>query len=173
MDENGKETTTALCFTLRSLIYDSEKPFTIQRVIEGWEGEIPRTNLQEEHFTTSIQDIRGRESDFSLEENGFMILRMDSSLSYEDFAEPAKVEKVYCQEVATRLLEHFETAAAVQVSDIQASHTKSETVEVSAANNKRRSGDAIPSTLTSQQEMVYPSNLPRGYTLVRKVNFVL
>jgi hypothetical protein len=93
MDENGNETTTALCFTLRSLIYDSEKPFTIQRVIEGWEGEIPRTNLQEEHFTTSIQDIRGRESDFSLEENGFMILRMDSSLSYEDFAEPAKVEK--------------------------------------------------------------------------------
>jgi len=98
-----------------------EKPYTVHYTVSGWAGNVPRTNLTDPKAeVVRIEDIRGQEAHFSFQENGFAVLEMDSTLPYEEFENRAKVEKVYCQELASILLRYFD-AQAVQFSDIEVS----------------------------------------------------
>ncbi|MCJ1395218.1 hypothetical protein MMC18_008101 [Xylographa bjoerkii] len=94
-------------------LYQKVKPYLIDYEIEGG---FPRTNIIPEAHQIMLQDIRGREDSFDFESSGFGVAEMQTSMSYDDFRHPDTVRDVYCQEVASCLLQYTD-AAAVQVFD--------------------------------------------------------
>lgn len=57
-------------------LYNSEKPFNIFLDIPAEAKEQRRTNLIFEDITIPIEDIRGEEHNFTLDNQGFMITRL-------------------------------------------------------------------------------------------------
>lgn len=88
-------------------LYDSVKPYSISTDVESWVGSIRRSNFQKNVRDVMIQDLRGREGEFSFEENGFAVIDLKTSMSYEDFADPVKLADIYVQEVGACLLDYF------------------------------------------------------------------
>ena len=90
--------TTSMLFLFRDPRYESEKPYTLRFTPSN---HFPRTNLNiESRDNLIINDIRGREGEYTLERNGFTIMPLDSKLSYKDFEDEEKVVDVYLREVA-------------------------------------------------------------------------
>ena len=91
---------TSIHFLARDDLYEREKPYQIKfDVAEG----IPTTNythVKQEHF--KINNIRGREEQFSFEKNGFTVLKLDEDVSYDDFDSPAGIHR-YLDIVAEQL----------------------------------------------------------------------
>ena len=100
-------------YCTRHPLYEQVKPYLID--FESDSG-FPRTNIIPEPHDVFIKDIRGIESDFSFEDNGFAVLEMQTTMQEEDFEDPAKIRDLYCEEVAGCLLSYL-GAAAVQVFD--------------------------------------------------------
>lgn len=92
-------------------LYDTVKPYSISTDVQSWTGPVRRSNFQKDVCNVMIQDLRGREGEFSFEENGFAVIDLKSSMSYEDFADPAKLADVYAQEVGACLLDYFGATA--------------------------------------------------------------
>ncbi|KAF1815307.1 putative CmcJ-like methyltransferase [Eremomyces bilateralis CBS 781.70] len=96
---------TELTFLEPDIIFQSEKPYRL-RYDPG--DEIPRTNCKSQvQSNILIHDIRGRESSFSLDNNGFEILTLDSKLGPEDFYDREKVQAVYYKELQQLLRDRF------------------------------------------------------------------
>jgi hypothetical protein len=75
----------------------NEKPYSLRY---DPPGDFRRTNFISQAHDQSIQDIRGRENDFSVNLQGFGLLKLDPQMRYEDYDERAKVETVYFKQVA-------------------------------------------------------------------------
>lgn len=100
-------------YCTRHPLYSSVKPYLIDYEDSS---DFPRTNIIPEAHSISITDIRGTESTFSFEENGFAVLQMQSAMTYEDFENSEKIRAIYCAEVASCLLQYF-GASEVHVFD--------------------------------------------------------
>jgi hypothetical protein len=99
-------------FLLRDTLYQREKPYLC--LFETPAG-FPKTNIRlSKCEDLTIGDIRGRESDFSLQSHGFAIMPMRSKLSYSDFDDDTNVKGQYLGEVAERL-HQFTGASRVQI----------------------------------------------------------
>ena len=84
-------------FLSRHARYASEKPYTLRFTPSI---SFPRTNIETDHRAgLVIEDIRGKEKDFTLDRNGFMMMPFASALPYEDFQDKTKVVDVYLREV--------------------------------------------------------------------------
>lgn len=92
-------------------LYDTVKPYTISTDVEKWTGPVRRSNFKKNVCNVMIQNLRGREGEFNFEENGFAVIDLKSSMSYEDFADPAKLADIYVQEVGACLLDYFGATA--------------------------------------------------------------
>jgi hypothetical protein len=78
-NESGATQQAVLKFLRKMELYETHKPYRI-----FYENpRIPPTNEVIEDHKVSITDIRGREQEFSIEKNGFEILRI-SPPSYQD-----------------------------------------------------------------------------------------
>ena len=66
----------------------------------------------------SVKDLRGIEHGFTFHRNGFAIIEVESTMTYEDFNDLDKIERIYCQEVGQCLLQYMQ-AASVQIFDVQ------------------------------------------------------
>lgn len=76
--------------------------------------DIPQSNMRMQKVEPiTISDIRGSEQDFSLDVNGFTILKLDGKLGYKDFHDPEMV-KVYFHELED-LLKTYLGASRVKV----------------------------------------------------------
>ena len=65
-----------------------------------------------------VKDIRGHESSFSLDENGFAVMQLkELGMTYEDFSDDAKVKSVYLKAVA-KGLQTYLGASRVQIFDV-------------------------------------------------------
>lgn len=62
--------------------------------------DFPRTNFASEARDLSVEDIRGRESALALHQQGFALLNIQPSMSYEDFDDKDKVQSIYFKQVA-------------------------------------------------------------------------
>jgi hypothetical protein len=88
---------TDLIFLKPDSKYMHEKPYRL-RYDPG--DAIPRTNCETDvQRDITIRDIRGKEADYTLNRNGFQVVRLDSKLTPEDFHDRAKVKAVYYQEL--------------------------------------------------------------------------
>lgn len=75
----------------------------------------PRTNIKLNKLSDlEVEDVRGREADLSLDRNGFALIRLDTSMSYEDYDSKDKIKSLYAGEVAEALRLHMK-AARVQI----------------------------------------------------------
>ena len=82
-----------------------EKPYAFR--YEPETKDIPYSNMETEKIEgISITDIRGRDDEFSLESNGFTVLRHQSALEYGEYFDPNRV-RVYFQELEELLKVHF------------------------------------------------------------------
>lgn len=119
--QNTRKITASLRFLERSPLYEKEKPYTIDYSIPAWEADIERTNFRADAHEVVITDIRGKEDQFTFDANGFAVIETESEMSYDDFQDRKKVETVFCEEMASILLQYFNDAAAVRVFDIEVS----------------------------------------------------
>ncbi|KAL9609322.1 MAG: hypothetical protein Q9167_005909 [Letrouitia subvulpina] len=89
---------SSIRFLSRDHRYSSEKPYTLRFTPNI---QFPRSNIETENRNdVAIDDIRGREGDFTLERNGFTIMPLETKLSYDDFDDETKVVDIYLREVA-------------------------------------------------------------------------
>ena len=91
---------TSMHFLTRDDLYEREKPYQLRYDVE--EG-IPKTNLRhKKQELLKIQNIRGREEQFSFEKNGFTVLKLDEEVAYDDFSQPEGIRR-YLDIVAEQL----------------------------------------------------------------------
>lgn len=76
------------------------KPYSLR--YEPPEG-FPRSNFASEAHDQSIEDVRGREKELSIQKQGFALLTIEPHMSYEDFDNKDKVESIYFKQVAEGL----------------------------------------------------------------------
>ena len=99
-------------FLARDDLYDEERPYLL--IFEPPEG-FPKSNIRlEQRRDLVVEDIRGCEDRFSLENHAFEVLKIRSRMSPEDFDNEGLVQKVYLQEVADHLKAVFD-AQVVQI----------------------------------------------------------
>ena len=102
---------TSMHFLARDKLYEHEKPYQLKYEAENG---IPRSNLRlEKHEPIKISSIRGRERQFSMEDNGFAVLKLDREIPYNDFSDPGGIRKYL--DVVSESLRKFLGADRVQV----------------------------------------------------------
>lgn len=103
--------TTTINFIRKDDFYDEEKPYLLTYEPPG---DFPKTNVNLDHRDMKVEDIRGREDTFSIEDNGFAIMNISTKLSYEDFDDEELVKSVYLKEVGDAL-KQFLGASRIQI----------------------------------------------------------
>ena len=91
-------------FLSRDELYQTEKLYRLQEPSNF----LPRTNVKTDKINgLLIQDMRGKEHEYTFDEQGFAVLEMESGLPYEEFSDPQKVENVYLEELGACLLKYM------------------------------------------------------------------
>lgn len=91
--------TTSMHFLAPLDLYKNEKPYSLR--FEPDDTGLPKSNIKlERHDDIYIEDIRGREQEFSLSSDGFAIMNIHTSLTYAEFEEEPKITDVFLKEVA-------------------------------------------------------------------------
>jgi hypothetical protein len=103
--------TTTINFIRKDDLYNEEKPYLL--TFEPL-GDFPKTNVNLDHCDIKVENIRGYEDTFSVEENGFAIINISTKLSYEDFDDEELVKSVYLKEVGGAL-KQFLGASRIQI----------------------------------------------------------
>ena len=99
-------------FLTRSPIYDEVKPYTLRyRPEDG----LPQTNVARTLHNIVFRDLR-TQSNLTYEKCGFKIANLQSSLTYEDYDDLNKVERVHQKEV-TECVKATLKATLVEVLD--------------------------------------------------------
>lgn len=93
---------------------DGSKPFNYVEVPP--EG-LPQQNFGEDHTLVTIEDIRGHEADYTLDDNAIFALKNVPESAEKDFADDASVEKNYYPEVEKLLLDHVPGAKRILLFD--------------------------------------------------------
>jgi hypothetical protein len=100
--QNGQcDLITNLVFLHRDDKHKTEKPYKLQ--YDPGEN-IPRWNcVNENQSDIRLHDIRGRETEFTLEKQGFAVYNLNSKLLPADYDDETKVKKVYYEELRALL----------------------------------------------------------------------
>lgn len=81
--------------------HKTKKPFHVESPV----GQAGLTNVSYEGRDHLVTDIRGRQSDFQLDNVGFELVKHETSLSYEDFRDDSLIKSRYYKEVESLLQE--------------------------------------------------------------------
>ena len=101
-----------LHFLKKDARHQEEKPYAFR--YEADTEDIPQSNMEMERVDgILIRDIRGEESDYSLDSNGFMVLRHQSALEYREYYDLERVW-VYLHELEDLLKNHL-NASKVEI----------------------------------------------------------
>jgi len=96
-------------------LYHHEKPFNIFLDPPKDAKDQRTTNLTYEDRETYFRDVRGHESSFSLDGNGFIFRRY--SLTFDNFEDPKAVETEYLPEVERIIKQEVEGADKIFIFD--------------------------------------------------------
>jgi hypothetical protein len=81
-------------------LFLEERPYCLK--FEAPAG-LHRSDIQVEHRQQTIEDIRRREKDFTIDKNRFTLVPFDTKMAYEDFNNKSKIVSVYLAEAAEKL----------------------------------------------------------------------
>ena len=85
-----------------------EKPFSINIPVDRIPG-ARQSNVEYEYVEDiSVTDIRGIESQFSLDTHGFEVVQQELPYAYDDFEDTSVITRTYVQYMETWLKEHFQ-----------------------------------------------------------------
>jgi hypothetical protein len=87
-----------------SELYASEKPYTMRYAPKG---QMAPTNVVREKQEVTVRDLRGKEDEYNLHKDGFMVKKLQSKMAYEDYDDPTKITETYLQELEGVLNELF------------------------------------------------------------------
>jgi hypothetical protein len=109
---------SSVFFLKRKPLYETERVYELD--IEPPPG-FPRTNMEHEKVNdVVIEDIRGQEQNFTFCNNGFSLINLNGGITYEDFNDADKIEKIYLKNVASKIKSEL-GAARVQIFDYNVS----------------------------------------------------
>ncbi|KAJ4307475.1 hypothetical protein N0V84_012708 [Fusarium piperis] len=113
MAETLSPVQSSVYFLERSERWKTEKPYVLNYV-----PELPavRSNSSLESKNIDVEDIRGRETEFTYSKNGFFVLPLDCSMTPEDYDDDAKVKQIYLKQVGDSVKEAL-GASRVQIYD--------------------------------------------------------
>ncbi|KAK8029284.1 hypothetical protein PG991_006340 [Apiospora marii] len=115
MDYIPVDVTASFPFIQKNELYRTVKPYGADFSTDS----LPRSNLKTNRVgDIVVTDMRGLDKRFTFDEHGFEVLNFKPSLPYECFADQARVEEVYCHELGSFLVEHFD-ATAIQIFETQ------------------------------------------------------
>jgi|SRR5579871_6650264 len=93
----SSDVSSELVFLQQDTKHETEKPYKLQ-YDPG--NDLPRKNCVDElQEGIVIHDMRAKVHDFTLESNGFCVMKMESQLNPEDFDDDSKIQKVYYNEL--------------------------------------------------------------------------
>lgn len=95
---NPVQSAGSLCYLKYDDRFKHEKPFFIRFPIDDI-PEAKQTNLEFDYYNVSIEDIRGRESQFKLDEYGFELAKFQTRFNHEDFEDFRENSKTYFKEI--------------------------------------------------------------------------
>jgi hypothetical protein len=103
-------------------LYTREKPFQVFLDIPKESPDQRKSNLvYEDGPTEVVHDVRGHESEFSIDTNGFTFIKHQSKLSNEQFEDTRAVEDIYLPECLNLLKENLDGVDRVHFFDWRAS----------------------------------------------------
>jgi hypothetical protein len=88
-----------------------EKPYQLK--FEPPEG-FPATNITSREHAPKVEDIRGREYEYSVAKTGFAIMHLPDDIAYEDYDNEDIIQQVYFKQVAEGLQDSLQ-ASRVQI----------------------------------------------------------
>ena len=98
-------------FLEKDPVFEKEKPYAFRFDLE--DESIPQTNMKmQEHTGIHIKNIRGNEHAFSLDRQGFEVMRLRSKLRYEDFGSATKLP-IYFTELEELLKKQLGATKAI------------------------------------------------------------
>lgn len=104
MSQKSLDVRAETFFLSRDELYQTEKLYRLQEPSDA----LPRTNVKTDKINDlQIRDLRGKEHEYTFEEQGFAVLQMESALTYEEFSDPQKVEDFYLEELGACLLKYM------------------------------------------------------------------
>lgn len=86
----------SIYFLERSERWLKEKPFLLDYTPEP---PAIKSNVTVQRQDIMIEDIRGREHEFSYAKNGFCILRLGCAMEAAEFGDDAKIKEIYLRDV--------------------------------------------------------------------------
>ena len=104
---------TSVYFLERSDRWLKEKPFLLDYTPAP---PATKSNATVEREAITIEDIRGREHEFTYARNGFCILPLDCGMEAEEFGDDNKISEIYLREVGESVKTAL-GAARVQIYD--------------------------------------------------------
>lgn len=128
----SRDITTSFYFLPRDPRWKKEKPYTLKFVPSK---DFLGTNRERvEETGILVQDIRGKESSFSFEINGFAVMELeDYGMTYDDFFDDTKVEGLYLKGLGNQL-KRFLKARRVQIFDFVVRMTVKKCVSLADQN---------------------------------------
>lgn len=85
-------------------LYQNVKPYTMRYVPDA---SLPSTNVRREKRKVQVKDMRGQESHFSLDKQGFMIRELRTSMQHEDYDNDQAIRDTYLEELRNVLIDLF------------------------------------------------------------------
>lgn len=98
-------------FLERNDLFIEEKPYAFRYEVEG--NGIPQTNMTMKAFPVEIHGIRGFENCFTLENNGFEVMKLEEEIAYSDFYDTRAVRRYF--DVIADMIRVRLQASAVEV----------------------------------------------------------
>jgi hypothetical protein len=90
-------------FLARDKLFEIEKPYSLR--FPPYE-DLPQSNIKREKFKVVINNMRKGELP-TLEQKGFQIMDMESSMHYSDFEDEEQIKSLYLPEVEAALLKEL------------------------------------------------------------------
>ncbi|EME42540.1 hypothetical protein DOTSEDRAFT_155389 [Dothistroma septosporum NZE10] len=89
-------------FLKRSPVFEHEEPYAFRYQADGLEK---LTNMETELVDVDVRDLRGQEQNANLDDCGFEVWKLRSSMLYEQFDDPDAINSIYVAEVKKHLME--------------------------------------------------------------------
>lgn len=104
---------SSISFMMPRDLYQDEKPYFVTYPVE--DTDCPASNvILQTHNDITVNDIRGREREFSIDKQGFTIMELDTGMTPEDFNSEKNIQTKYLPKLA-RALKAQLGASRVQV----------------------------------------------------------
>jgi hypothetical protein len=123
---------TSMYFLERDELWKTVKPYDLKF---NPPAGFPKTNaVPRKHDNIRVEDIRGREKEFNIQKNGFELVKLEASLTLQDFEEGNRdrLAEAYFRPLADKLKSLLK-AQRVQIFDYQVSSVVLTTMYVAGA----------------------------------------